>query len=69
MLVVLSRMIKDDILQFQLSKLEGVEYIHQETIFRTQSVASWGLDRIDQRDLPLDDVFEPTGGETNTEIV
>ncbi|XP_054756813.2 aqualysin-1-like [Lytechinus pictus] len=41
--------------------LDAVDYIHQETIFKTQSVASWGLDRIDQRDLPLDDIYTPDG--------
>lgn len=36
--------------------LPGVDYIEQDKIIRANAVAgSWGVDRIDQRDLPLND--------------
>ncbi|XP_077867616.1 extracellular serine proteinase-like [Saccoglossus kowalevskii] len=37
-----------------------VEYVEEDSLARG-NVASWGLDRVDQRFLPLDDVFIPRG--------
>ncbi|XP_077990523.1 aqualysin-1-like [Glandiceps talaboti] len=45
-----------------LRHVEAVEYIEQDGyVFADQSIASWGLDRVDQRNLPLDNVFVPEG--------
>ncbi|XP_071485728.1 aqualysin-1-like [Diadema antillarum] len=38
--------------------LAAVEYVEQDGVYRTQ--VTWGLDRIDQRDLPLDDTYTTT---------
>ncbi|XP_006811576.2 extracellular serine proteinase-like [Saccoglossus kowalevskii] len=41
--------------------LDEVRYIEQDQMGHKDAIASWGLDRTDQRTLPLDDVFVPEG--------
>ncbi|WP_436498759.1 S8 family serine peptidase [Actinokineospora sp. HUAS TT18] len=35
----------------------AVSYVEQDQTVHTNAVASWGLDRVDQRDLPLNDTY------------
>ncbi|WP_187787851.1 S8 family serine peptidase [Salmonella sp. S146_54837] len=44
-----------------LRNLDAVEYIEQDGIARISAVASWGLDRVDQKALPMDDTYNPIG--------
>nr|XP_054752702.1 extracellular serine proteinase-like [Lytechinus pictus] len=46
-----------------LRKSEAVEYIEQDGVVRASAVASWGLDRIDQLNLPLDDIYQSDFGD------
>ncbi|XP_030849859.1 uncharacterized protein LOC115918904 [Strongylocentrotus purpuratus] len=55
-----SARLSDELVEI-VSGLDAVDFIHQETIFREQSIASWGIDRVDQRDLPLDDSYTTNG--------
>ncbi|XP_787678.4 uncharacterized protein LOC582641 [Strongylocentrotus purpuratus] len=50
---------------------EEIEYITQDGVVRTSGVASWGLDRIDQRELPLDGIanFKGNGSGINAYII
>ncbi|XP_054765422.2 aqualysin-1-like [Lytechinus pictus] len=48
----------------KLLSREEIEYITQDGVVRTSSVKSWGLDRIDQRYLPLDGTADFTGDGT-----
>ncbi|MGH3470281.1 MAG: S8 family serine peptidase, partial [Thermocrispum sp.] len=36
-----------------------VDFVSQNQQYSVNEVASWGLDRVDQRDLPLDDTYTP----------
>ena len=45
--------------------MEAVKYVTQDGIVRTQAVASWGLDRVSQRNLPLDGTADFTGKTVN----
>ncbi|KAJ8050793.1 hypothetical protein HOLleu_04130 [Holothuria leucospilota] len=44
-----------------IRQLNIVSYVEEDGMVYAQSVASWGLDRVDQRNLPLDDNFNPRG--------
>ncbi|XP_030829479.1 uncharacterized protein LOC591764 [Strongylocentrotus purpuratus] len=55
-----------------LMALPGVDYIEQDKIIRANAVAgSWGVDRIDQRDLPLNDdmTINSYGKDVNVYII
>ncbi|XP_077990734.1 aqualysin-1-like [Glandiceps talaboti] len=51
--------------------LREIAFVEEDSIFSLSAVSSWGLDRIDQVDLPLDDTFTPrgTGAGVNVYIV
>ncbi|HEV2148256.1 MAG TPA: S8 family peptidase [Longimicrobiaceae bacterium] len=63
--------------QGQLTALQNnpnVDYVEQDqtvSISTTQTNATWGIDRIDQRDLPLSGTYEytPTGSGVNAYII
>jgi len=40
---------------------EEIAYVEQDAIYSISAVASWGIDRVDQVDLPLDDTYTPRG--------
>jgi len=48
--------------------LEFVDFVEEDGIVRTQAVGSWGLDRINQRDLPLDDSYSPSADGTGVSV-
>ncbi|XP_071481526.1 aqualysin-1-like [Diadema antillarum] len=52
-------------------RFDGIVHIEEDGVVRAQAVSSWGLDRIDQRDLPLDNSFNSNydGSNVNVYIV
>ena len=41
----------------QVLSLPEVDYVEEDGVVRTAAVGSWGLDRINQRNLPLDNTY------------
>jgi serine protease len=46
----------------------NVEFVEQDGVVSMTAVGSWGLDRIDQRSLPLDNSFVPGGTGANVDV-
>ncbi|XP_072017875.1 extracellular serine proteinase-like [Amphiura filiformis] len=61
-----SRLSPDSVKKLRQSKM--VKYIEEDAMAYTSSVASWGLDRVDQRDLPLDNITTYLGDGADTHI-
>nr|XP_054765918.1 aqualysin-1-like [Lytechinus pictus] len=47
---------------------EEIKYIVQDSVVRMSSVSSWGLDRVDQKELPLDGKADYTGDGTGVNV-
>jgi len=43
---------------------ENVAYVEHNQVITANQQVTWGIDRVDQRDLPLDNAFYPTGDGT-----
>ena len=44
----------------EISEMDMIEAVEEDSVVRANAVGSWGLDRIDQRGLPLDMTYSPT---------
>lgn len=47
--------------KWQIRQLNIVSYVEEDGMVYAQEVASWGLDRVDQRSVDLDKSFTPRG--------
>ncbi|XP_071792854.1 aqualysin-1-like [Asterias amurensis] len=48
--------------------LDFVEFVEEDGVVRSLATATWGLDRINQRDLPLDGAYTPTADGTGVSV-
>lgn len=56
-----------DALVEQLLKFDEIEFVEEDGVFYSQAVGSWGLDRVDQRNLPLNNAYNaPRSGSGQT---
>ncbi|XP_071850595.1 aqualysin-1-like isoform X4 [Apostichopus japonicus] len=51
-----------------IRKMSCVRFVEEDSLFQMQSVASWGLDRIDRRSLTLDGIYSPRGNGEDAHI-
>ncbi|XP_071498281.1 aqualysin-1-like [Diadema antillarum] len=51
-----------------VKRMSGVKYVDSDAIATIDDVSSWGLDRIDQRDLPYDNTFDIYGDGTGVTV-
>ncbi|XP_070561738.1 aqualysin-1-like [Ptychodera flava] len=63
-----SATIADDETLQMIKEYEEVDFIDVDRPIRASTVGSWGLDRVDQRNLPLDGVFQPSGDGTGVNV-
>lgn len=51
-----------------ISRNPNVAFVERNGVVQTTAVGSWGLDRIDQRNLPLDDSYSPSWDGTGVSV-
>jgi subtilisin family serine protease len=51
-----------------IQKNPNVAYVERDGVMTTTAVGSWGLDRIDERDLVLDGVYDPGAGRNGSGV-
>ncbi|XP_071826997.1 extracellular serine proteinase-like [Apostichopus japonicus] len=63
----LSVELSDDALDYVRS-LDSVLFVEEDGVMKTMAVESWGLDRIDQRNLPMDGTYATHGDGTGVNV-